>query len=176
MTEIKIYQVNYLLTMSRLPDHFYAMIYNLRGKDAIYKNPGVSLRSFVIAKCIRQEEIFLTGDMLNLVAECEEFSTNTQNISTIVSMLTKAATDISLRFVTLPPKLNSYFSNFSVPISDRIKIVKLSFDTFIMTSDPAKDHVDIMSPQAITLKTELFALKDLIDTLTDELSDALSPK
>ena len=175
MTETKQYNVNYLISMSRLPDHFYAMINDLHGRDAEYKNPGVSLRSYIIAKCLRQEIIYLSGEMINIVTECEEFSTNSQTLSMIVTTLIKQALDLKAKFTTLSPKLHAYFANFSTPLSDRAQVVKLSFDAFIMTADPTKDHVDIMSPQAIVLKTELFELQELINTLTYELSEALIP-
>jgi hypothetical protein len=175
MTETKLYQVNYLLSMSRMPDHFYAMVNSLQGRDTEYKNPGVSLRSYLVAKCLRQETVYISGELLDTIIECEEFSTNSKVLSTIVGTLIRKAEDLKSKFATLTPKLHGYFAHFSKPLSDRAHAIKLIFDAFIMTSDPTKDHVDIMSPQAIVLKTEMFELQELISTLTYELSEALAP-
>ena len=175
MTETKVYQVNYLLSISRIPDHFYAMINDLHGRDAEYKNPGVSLRTYIVAKCLRQETVYLSGDILDVVIECEEFSTNSQVLSIIISTVISSTSALIEKITALPPKLHSYFARFNGQLSGRSQVVKISFDTFIMIQDPTKDYVDIMSPQAIKLKTELFELQELINTLTYELYEALVP-
>lgn len=56
------FETNYLLTISRMTEKFYPMVHGLTGRDTMYKNPGFSLRSYVVAKCISKEFTHLDGD------------------------------------------------------------------------------------------------------------------
>lgn len=168
----KTYNVNYLLAMSRLPDHFYPMMENLRGRDVIYKNPGVSLRSFVIARCIRREVVELTGEMLQTAIICEEFSRSTKVLAYIVDRLQKDADQLCEVISQLIPDVRVDFVMFTLPLSEFSQVLKLSFDSFIMNQDPTSDKVDISSQHGINLKSTMIDLKELIDDVREHLNNA----
>jgi len=158
----KTYQVNYLLGMSRLPDHFYGLIHNLKGRDELYKNPGVSLRSFIIARCIRQEIVELTGEMLENAELCEEFSRSTDVLASIVDHLLTSSAALCERIGDLDPDVRGDYVMFTLPINEFSQVVKLSFDSFIMNQDPSLDHVDITSQHGINLKSAMIDLQMLL--------------
>lgn len=169
------YQVNTLLSISRLPDHFYALVNDLEGHDAEYKNPGVALRSYVVSHCLHREIIQISDlpdAVLKDVIECEQFSTSGSTLSKIVEMLLAATIDASMKIAALPPENYKQFITFIKPLSEIGQVVKMSFDAFILTQDPAKDYVDIMSMPGIMLKATLFDLQDLLDDVTFALADA----
>jgi hypothetical protein len=165
----KTFDVNYLLAASRMPDHFYAMMYNLTGRDEIYLNPGVSLRSFIIAHCIRREFVELTGEMLQCAEACDEFSRSTKILAGIVEKLMYISSALSERILFLPPEVGADYLVFTNSITDFSHVVKMSFDSFIMNQNPAHDHVDINSMHGRNLKSALIDLKMLIDDVAANL-------
>jgi len=165
----KSYNVNYMLAISRLPDHFYHILHNLKGRDALYQNPGASLRSYILANCVRKEYVQISGPLLLTIQECDEFSRNAQVLSNIVEYLQKEADTLCLIISNLVPNLRSTLVMYTLPLHEYSQVVKLSFDSFIMTQDPAKDHVDIMSLHGTNLKSAMFDLQDLIEQVTAEL-------
>ena len=167
----KTYNVNYLLAMSRLPDHFYPMIENLKGRDILYKNPGVSLRSFIIARCIRREIVELTGEMLQTAIICEEFSRSTNILAHIVEKLQKDADQLCQVIADLIPDIRVEYVMFTLPLGEFSQVVKMSFDSFIMNQDPASNKVDITSQHGINLKSSMIDLKELIDDVREHLNN-----
>lgn len=159
----KTFNVNYLLAMARLPDHFYAMMENLSGRDAIYQNPGVSLRSFVIARCIRKEVVELYGEMLKTAILCEEFSRSPKVLAYITERLRKDSLKLCDHIDQLIPEAKIDYAMFILPLEEFSQVLKLSFDSFIMTQDPSSNRVDISSQQGINLKSAMIDLKELIE-------------
>ena len=170
MNEIKSYQVNYLLSISRLPDHFYAMVNGLSRHDATYQNPGVSLRSYLVAKCLDRETVQLTEHILLDARQCEAFSTSGEILAKITESLLTSAADLVTQITTLPVGTKKKFSGYVKTLHDYAQVAKMSFDAFIMTQDPSKNHVDITTLPGITLKEAMFSLQDMIDRISDELS------
>lgn len=168
----KTFNVNYLLAMSRLPDHFYAMMENLSGRDAIYKNPGVSLRSFVIARCIRKEVVELYGEMLGTAILCEEFSRSPKVLAYITERLRKDALKLCDHIDQLIPEAKIDFAMFILPLDEFSQVLKLSFDSFIMTQDPASNRVDISSQHGINLKCAMIDLQELIEDVQEHVNAA----
>jgi len=166
MTE---YNVNYLLSISRLPDHFYSRLKGLSGKDAEYKNPGVSLRSFVIARCVRRDRTGVPADMVDIIKECEHFSNSGYTISQIVEWLITATTQILARVDTLPAVQIAKLQGHTKTINELVSAMKMSFDAFILSQDPSKDYVDIDSKQGIVLRSILFDLDVVIEDLAEEI-------
>lgn len=166
---MKTYNVNYLLAMSRLPDHFHAALHGHTGRDELYQNPGVSLRSFVIARCIRQEFVEVPEEMLATVEECEKFSHSTQVLSHIVESLQKSTEYLLLLIESLPSASIGDFLSFMTPLSEFSQVMKLSFDAFIMNQDPATDHVDIESAHGVKLKSAMIDLLMLIEDVSSNL-------
>lgn len=170
MKETKAYQVNYLLTMSRLPDHFFAMVNGLKGRDAQYQNPGVSLRSFIVGKALRREVIQVDGEMITAVHECEEFSMSASVIAKIVELLLTEANDLVTTISTLAPELQKKFIKMVTELSECSQVAKMAFEAFILNQDPASDRVEIISMQGINLKEALFDLHEVIQRTNDWLS------
>lgn len=82
------YPTTYILNTSRIPDHFYALVKGLSGREATYNNPGTSLRSFVLAGTnILQQSIDVEGEMLDILRECEDFSGDEKVYETINNAL-----------------------------------------------------------------------------------------
>lgn len=70
------FETCYLLELSRFPEHFYAIIMGLEGRDILYQNPGVSLRSYVLSGTNPLQEILkITEDdpIYKMIRECESF-------------------------------------------------------------------------------------------------------
>lgn len=173
---MKTYQVNYLLAISRLPDRFYAPIYGLKGKDVDYKNPGVSLRSFIAAKCLRNEVAHVPDEMIETINECYEFSTNAEILGKIKDSLDAEAQDILMVMAELPRELHRKIEKFVRPLHELSGATKMTFDTFIMTQDPTKDRADILTAQGTQLKAIMFEFQDAINAVKEVLSTLPAPK
>jgi hypothetical protein len=167
----KVFDVNYLLGISRLPDHFYPMLHGHVGRDEQYLNPGVSLRSFIIGNCIRREYVELSNEILACAEECDKFSRNTLILSKIVEMLSKRCHDVLNRVNLLPPARQADYAIFVESIRDFAQVAKMSFDAFIMNQDPSLDYVDIDSVHGKNLKSALIDLKFFIDDIDYELNN-----
>ena len=98
-------EVNYLLSVVRMPIHFYGMVNNLTGRDAIYRNPGISLRTFVIAKLIDHEMCTIAGDMFEVFKECERFTNSNEIFTKIIDMLLKNVVKLMNTAVDLSPEM-----------------------------------------------------------------------
>jgi hypothetical protein len=163
----KSYNVNYLLAISRLPDHFYALVNGLKGRDAMYQNPGVSLRSFVIGKCIRQEIIEVSGDLIDTIAECEKFSYSSETLAKIVETLEKTSHDLSEAMLAFPP--NKKIIRTGTALNELTQGMRLAFDAFIMSQDPSKDHINLFSNQSMMLRSVMYELMEMIETIKYDL-------
>ena len=62
-----------ILETSQLADHFYAIVHGLTGRDMLYKNPGVSLRSYVAANC-RSRILEIPEELTAAFDECVSFN------------------------------------------------------------------------------------------------------
>lgn len=60
-----------LLTIARLPSRFFE---SFTGEVNIFKNPGISLMSFIISKAIRYERVLIPPEMEEIVNECWLFN------------------------------------------------------------------------------------------------------
>jgi hypothetical protein len=165
--DLKSYNVNYLLTISRLPDHFYSMLQGLKGRDALYQNPGISLRSFVVGKCVRQEIVQVEGEILESIAECEKFSYSGETLAKIVNTLEKNAKELSQAMLVFPP--NKKLMRMGTALNELNQGMRMAFDSFIMSQDPTKDHVNLFSNQSIMLRSVMFELMEVIDTIEYDL-------
>ena len=168
---LKTYNVNYLLSVSRLPDHFYALVNGITGRDATFANPGVSLRSFVIAKCIRRENVQVSGEMLETIKVCEEFSRNTQVLASIIHHLQTYTVMVLDKIAAIPfdAKKQANFEAYRSALKEYSQAMKLSYDSFIMNQDPALDHVDITSQHGSSLKSTMIDFLELIVDIEERL-------
>lgn len=166
MKEHKAFQVNYLLSMARLPVHFYAILNGLKGRDVTYANPGISLQSFVIAKCISRETVTLSGEMLITIRECEKFSQSAETFAKITEMLMAHSTGVITKVMSLDPAHQLSMAEDITNLDNMSKVAKLCFDSFIMSQDPAEDKVDVMSQLGVNLKQSLFDLQGMIEDIS----------
>lgn len=67
------YATSTLLEDSQLADHFFSLVKGLTGRDAIYKNPGTSLRSYVVANCTNRL-LDLDDSLQAIREECLSFN------------------------------------------------------------------------------------------------------
>ena len=79
------YQVDHLLSISRLADRLYPFIFGLKGREEMYQNPGTSLKSFLVVN-LREELVELDNEQLENLQACEEFA-SAASVSVIVSSL-----------------------------------------------------------------------------------------
>jgi hypothetical protein len=70
------------------------MVSGLTGRAATYENPGIALRSYVVAHCLSREFVQLNGEILKEIHECEEFTKDSDVIGQISETLLKNATAI----------------------------------------------------------------------------------
>ena len=178
MKEHKAFQVNYLLSMARLPVHFYAILNGLKGRDVTYANPGISLQSFVIAKCISRETVSLSGEMLIAVRECEKFSQSAETFAKITEMLMTHSTGVITKVMSLDPAYQLSMTEDITNLDNMSKVTKLCFDSFIMSQDPAEDKVDVLSQLGINLKQALFDLQGMIEDISykiEQIPDSNPP-
>jgi len=173
---MKSYHVNYLLSISRLPDHFYPMVNNLTPEQAKYQNPGSSLRSYIVANCLRQDIAPIPDDLTEIINECVMFSTSAEIISKIVDVLIKTSKDQLIVISELDPVNLKKLSKHTQLLSDLASQVKIAFDTFIMTQDPAKDQADILSSQGIMLKSTMIDLHSMSERVSEILLTIPPPK
>ena len=144
----KTFYVNDLLICSILPNTFYSLI---NKESGMYQNPGVSLKSYIVAKCLNRVYVNIDGLMLSIIEECQNFSYDTKNISVIVNSLIENT------------ELKKTNDSYGIMLSECSTFVKLSFDAFIMNQDPKKDNADIFSQQGLFLINAMLELNELLE-------------
>lgn len=140
----EVISVDYALKMTRLPIHFYALLNNLSGRDVLYQNPGVSLRSFIVHFWLDEELFALDGEMLEALNDCERFSNDSETvpliiiklnelISDLIDKVSKAAPEVQVKLQKDLTALNSASSKivdlFDAEFEDQALTQHL-FDTF----------------------------------------------
>lgn len=169
------YQVDYLLSVSRVPRRFYALIMGLDGRDAIYKNPGVSLQSYVIARCVKNEITTLDPEMVECVRECESFGSSKEVLAKINEALISSATKLISFVSSLAPDKRSTFVQDVTQLHNLANIIKNTFDAFISTQDAISMHVDLASMSGITYKQAIFDMQDAVENLSFKLEHVTNP-
>ncbi len=71
------YQVNDLLTLTRLPIAYWQ---GMNATRDFRDNPGKQLQSWVVAKCLDQEDVVIDPVLIDVVNACEAFSANHDEI------------------------------------------------------------------------------------------------
>ena len=164
--------------MARLPVHFYAVLNGLKGRDITYANPGISVQSFVIAKCISKETVTLSGEMLIALRDCEKFSQSAATFAKITEMLIEHTSGVITKVMSLESGQQLTMVDSVTQLDNMAKVAKLCFDSFIMSQDPAEDKVDVLSQLGINLKQALFDLQGMIEDLVysiDQIPDTSPP-
>ena len=165
----KAYNTNYLISVSRLPHHFFGMINDLQGKEALYHNPGIALRSFVIANCFNDEFVEVDGTMQSVIEECEEFSNSHNMIALIIDML-KSKYNEAKGLVEA--------DDFKNTVKDTLDRSTMLFKNMNSSYDQFMDYCSNVPPEvnSITttpgtyLKHSMFEFKNVLDQLVYEVS------
>lgn len=176
MREAGTYQVDRLLMLARFPERFYPLVYNLSGNDMLYKNPGVSVRSFVIARAIRYETVEIENEILAAVKECEKFSSDPKVISQIYKSLNESTVWLVTEINGLPNQVRVELINEVTELHTAAQAVKISFEALFSIQPEESSTVDLTTPPGQMFKQSLYLLQDKIERITDLLSEKRSPE
>lgn len=151
-----VYQVGYLASVSRLADHFYPMVYCLEGRDVIYKNPGTSIRSFVITQ-IQHELVPVSDEMVQSIKECEEFTSSIMVVKTIVELLIAKAQEL------IPTLKNEV--EYATTLHKQAQIISTQFETIALQAaiDQHDQHFVHDNLVGQNFKQALINMKALIE-------------
>lgn len=167
MSEKTTFQVDYLIAVSRFTERFYALVHRLTGKDAVYQNPGVALRSFVIAKCFKDELVTIGGETLENLRACEEFGTNYVTISITVQEVLKQGS-LVMAEVSADPRLSSEFIRELTHLAELMSHLRSAFDSFTEKAKPGENDGRVLqpfSPEALKFKQALYTVSDQVREL-----------
>lgn len=169
--------------ISRLPDHFYAMVHCLEGKDALYQNPGTSLRSFVV-KELRNELVVVPEHLHETIRECEQFSSSLMVAKTIVELLINRATRTIADLNEVPKKqkpskyalTDGELVNYATRLHTQGQIIKTQFESIALQA--ADDSlVEIFTHDNLVgqhFKQALFEMKYLQEEVIDAIELAVT--
>jgi hypothetical protein len=163
------FHVDYLLAVARLPDRMYALVHGLTGRDELYKNPGTSLRSFIVGRHLKDEIVTLKEDMIQNVRECEEFS-KSETIAEIVSRMSMRA-DKALSMLMSPDLAAINRPNRHVEIKelrDLLENLQTAYHNYFNANGT---ELKILAPVGTELKHSLFKLQDKLDQLNAPMPD-----
>jgi hypothetical protein len=93
--------INHLLSISRLPVHFWT---ELRGGREHYDNPGSSLMSYAVTK-LSHEIITIPLELYESVNECNAFIKDSESLSAIYVWINTNATEVATVATGLPDKV-----------------------------------------------------------------------
>jgi hypothetical protein len=172
--EARSYQVTYLLSLSTLPERFYALVHELVGKDIFYKNPGVALRSYIMSKCMRDEIVIIVEPQQTYVRECEEFSASKKILKVIIDSLVKSATETMISLSSQKRTVQITLIRDITELQEHITNVTATYDAFL-SIQPDGDKLDIFTMPGIKLRQALYDLQDKIGKITDMLKN-LNPE
>lgn len=184
-SEKRSFEVNYLLSLSRIPDRFYGMIFaeDIQSQiklaheaapldttpKASWYNPGTSLKSFIVAKCLRNETVELDGDMLTSARECERFSSNFNVLQRINESLIGSAAALTNQINTHSQAIRTLFLEDITQLHTIGQLVKLSFNALMSIQEPSGDQLNLLSGPGQTYKQAMFDFQDAIEHIIDKL-------
>jgi hypothetical protein len=153
-----------------MPHHFYGMINDLQGKEALYNNPGIALRSFVIANCFNDEFVEVDGTVQSVIEECEEFSNSHDMIALIINMLSSQFDTCQERIHNSELAANTVKDTYGQSLSF-LKNMMMTQREFIDYCSSVPLNVNsITTTQGTHLKHHMFEFKKTLEQLTYELS------
>jgi len=178
MIEQKSYRVADLLSAATLTERFYGLIHDLSGreKDQIYYNPGTSLKSFIIAHCVKRDIVSVDGQMLDIIRECEQFQSNKTILIAINQCLISTAAALVNQINTMPKDAHLELIERVVELHQIGQVIKASFDALLSTQAIEEARVDMSSYPALTYKQALYDIQDKIDEITDLVREKLQPE
>lgn len=172
--EHKAYQVTYLVSLSTLPSRFFELIYNNKTEEK--GNPGNSLRSFLIAKHLKDEIIQVTEPIETYIRECEEFSNSKKILGFIVDSLMKSSMGVLMSMESSKIKVQIEMVKDITDLQELINNVKATYDAYLSIQDPTIDSIDLFTLPGIKLKQSIFNLQDKIGLIIDNLNETNTPE
>jgi hypothetical protein len=171
MTKTKRFEMTYLLSLSHFPEQFYPMVMNLSGREALYNNPGTSLRSFVLAgQNSLQEYLDVSASVLATIEECEYFCHSVKVVEDVTAAMMQQPFEIVERI--------SKITTDQKPVATMMKHLKIlttSLEGFWEALKSNSYHggeifyYDLFTPEGKRFKQALFDLKiyslQLVDIL-----------
>lgn len=173
----------FLLSIARYTHRFYPVVYHLKGRDVTWKNPGTSLKSWLVANALDQELTILEeGSTVHTVLqECFEFCQDDTS-EAILEHLFQAADDlmrqVSLVVSQVPEKEGQTLINLSNQCSSSLEQVhaNLANAASSISESETEKVLPIYSPlsgtdESVQFRYQLYFVQDLITKLTDALAD-----
>ena len=151
------YQVDHLLSISRLADRLYPFIFGLKGREEMYQNPGTSLKSFLVVN-LREELVELDNEQLENLQACEEFA-SAASVSVIVSRIsdaTRRAIGVLQHQVGSDRKKNGQLAELKNMLRDLEQAYEDVRRLF---------KFELLSPKGVHFKQALFTLQDKLTRL-----------
>lgn len=173
------YNVSDILFAIRFPERFYGLYKHYNGKDLIYKNPAIALKSFLIStNLISDDLVILDSIHKDNYLECYDFSINIDIILSVTKMLEIKSEDlISLikKDIKLLNKHNNNLSLINSLIYDIEKYITniLSLNTVKQLSDNILDFND---EKVLEFRQLLFDLNDLLKNINNSIEEEKDDK
>lgn len=168
------YQIDYLLSMSRIPVRFYALIHKLSGKDAVYQNPGISVTSFVLARALRKEVVELEDQLVENFKMCVLFSTDRNILNQINESLIQASSGLVDQMSSLSQDQRLRLLPDVQELHTLGQMIKMAYDSLL--SIQVKDEiVEINNIPGVTYKQNIFDMQDKIEEVSQKLEALLNP-
>ncbi len=163
---------NYLLTISRLPERFFALV---TGRESVYENPGVAVRSFVIAHALHKELVHCEGQLLESIFECTTFSTDKKILEQIMTSLMASATAL---VTEINGDADRPFSRSMIgeiaELHEQGSLVKMSYDALMSIQQPDLP-LTIDNLPGMTFRNALFEMQDKIGDITCQIEAHKNP-
>ena len=151
-----IVETNHMLTLSRFPETFFPLINDLHGRDAQYQNPGFSLRSFIVARCLRKEYCSIPKEMIEVVNECQAFSCDAGIVNRVAAELNRRVTKIYESIAALPGHSQEKFLGSIDQLKALTEQTRKLYESYVdLGSDP-------MIEPGMLLKDSLYDLNEKI--------------
>ncbi len=153
-----IYNTNALLSLARLPYHFWN---SLNPKEDTRNNPGTSIISFIVAKTLVLESTFLPQELSENLKKCLDFTNQKNKICDFLKLRVKSLATILSNY-TGHDKYWSIAINASISL-DKIR-TKIDEILIKLTGDITENDFSI--------NDDLINVKKDIDNLKMILNDA----
>lgn len=177
------FDVNYLLSLSRLPDRFFEMVFVKQIDEAIknstsekkpsenWFNPGSSLRSYLVFSGLRNDSVILEGEPLQNARICEKFSNSVSVLRTINEAMVHSATVLTTQLTTMPLAIRTQFLSDIMDLHNISKMLQMSFDALMSCHETDDDKIDTLTGPGKTYRQSLFDMQDIIDNITEKLNE-----
>lgn len=150
-----VYNTNALLSLSRLPCHFWSM---LNPKEDSRNNPGTSIMSYIVAKSLQLETSTLSPDLNDNFKRILEFSNQRDNICLALKKRVKT-------METLLGNYNGHDKYWSIAINASLGLdkIKTKINEIIIKMANAEVNDFSINDELIHIKIEMDKLKTILN-------------